>query len=201
MNRFFESSYLTWEITARENLKFIREAFEHLDYLEENEINTWKHTETSDYYFKQRPVGGERPFPLSNLNIPDTELISALSAYGLRSEEKNVFVEDGDTEAYRQQIHSAGCYSNASYAIFFSLENNIVKYTWFNYEDRISLESDRLAVGNLLHYLGEKYSFVLIDWYDKLVIDLSDKDATIKYLDDTAANNDAFFQSIKDNKE
>ena len=200
MNRFFETSFLTWEITSGKNLRFVEDTFEHLNYLEDNERDTWKHTETSDYYFQQRPIGGERPFSLLNLNISTAEFISILSDYGLASEEKIVFVEDNGMEQHREQIQNTGCFSNSSYAIFFSSENNIVKFIWLDYEDRISLEHDRLAIGNLLTYFGENYSFVLIDWYDKLVIDLSNKEATIQYLNDTADDNEAFFQRIKDNK-
>ena len=189
MNQYFESCYLTWEITSKENLKFILGTFAHLDYLEENEVNTWKYSETSDYYFQQRPIGGHRPYSISGLNIPNTELISILLNYGLIPGENNSFVADQSMDKYRQQIQNANCFSNSSYAIFFSSENNIVEYIWFNYEDHLSLEKDRFDISQLLNHLGDKYSFVLIDWYDKVIIDLLNIESIRKYLDDTAAAN------------
>lgn len=189
MNRYFESSYLTWEITSNKNLRFILDAFGHIDYLEENERNTWKHTETSDYYFEQRPIGGDRPFSILDLHILNTGFISDLLSHGLVSEEENLFVEDGQMEKYRQHIRNAGCFSNSSYAIFFSSKDHLVKDIWFNYEDHLSLESDRLAISGLLNHLGEKYSFVLIDWYEKMVVDLSNKETILRYLNDMTGKN------------
>lgn len=200
MNRFFESSYLTWEIIPAGNLKFITDTFDRLKYLEDNEVNTWKHTETSDYFFQQRPIGQERPFPLAYLNISANELTAIFLEHGLVVEENIIFVEDIEMRKYSRQIQNANCFSNLSYAVFFNSENNTVKYIWFDYDDRLSEESDRLNTGKLLNLLGGKYSFILVDWYEKLVIDLSDKKAVIKYLDDTAESNKLFFQKISGNK-
>lgn len=190
MNSFYESSYLTWELTSNKNLKFISDTFQHLEYLQENDRNTWKNAETSDYFFQQRPIGGDRPFLVLDLNISTTEFISILLRHNLVSEEEKIFVHDQQMEEYHEQIHKASCFSNPSYAIFFSSENNIVTHIWFDYEDDFSIENDRLAISRLLNELGEKYSFVLIDWYDKQVIDLSNQEMIIQYLNDTADQND-----------
>jgi hypothetical protein len=188
MNTYFESSYLTWELTPTKNREFILDRFKHLEYLEENEVNTWKHSETSDYYFQQRPIGGDWPFPVSDLNISITEFISILLSHGLASTEKNTWTEDQHMDEYRQHIQHAACFSNSSYAIFFSSENNLVKYIWFDYDDHASIESDRLVITQLLNHLGESYSLTFIDWYEKRVIDLTSKETIIQYLDDTTGN-------------
>lgn len=186
MNNYYESSYLTWELTSNKNLEFITAVFEHLEYLEENEVNTWKHAETSDYYFQQRPIGGDRPFPILDATLLATDLQAILSSHGLAPEGEIVFVKDQQMDNYRHQIQEASCFSNASYAIFFSSENNIVKRIWFDYDEGHSVESNRLAMAGLLHHLGEKYALVLVDWYEKRAIDLSNKEATLQYLKDTS---------------
>lgn len=182
MNSYFESSYLTWELTPIKNLEFIVDAFKQLEYLEENEVNTWKHRETSDYYFQQRPIGGDRPFPVSELNISTTEFTSILLSHGLASTEKKTWVEDQNMDEYRHHIQHAACFSNSSYTIFFRSEKGIVTYIWFDYDDHESIKSDRFDISQLLNTLGESYSLTLIDWYEKRVIDLSNKEMIIQYL-------------------
>jgi hypothetical protein len=188
MKKYFESSYLTFELTSNKNLKFVMERFEHIHYLEENDVYTFKNHETSDYYFQQRPIGGERPFPVMNLKILDKDLISILLSHDLVSKKVNDFVEDQNMDEYRSQIQNAICYYNSSYSIFFSLEYNIVKYIWFDYDDNLSIESDRLAILKLLSYLAEKYALILIDWYEKKIVDIKKKEIILQYLNNTAGN-------------
>jgi hypothetical protein len=188
MNKYFESSYLAFEITSSKNLDFVLEVFEHLRYLEENDNNTWKHRDTSGYYFNQRPIGGDRPFSILNLHILNTDLTTTLLNHGTVSGETNVFIEDQSMDEYRQHIESASCFCNSSYAIFFNSENNIVKYIWLDYNEDLSIENDISAISKLLNQLGEKYSLILIDWYKKIIIDLSVKENTLQYLIDTAGN-------------
>lgn len=190
MKNYFESSYLAYELTSCENSEFISGVFEHLEYLEENDTNTWKNADTSDYFFNQRPIGGGRPFSISDLNISKTDLISILLNHDLVSEENIDFIDDQQMEEYQQQMRDANCFSNSSYAIFFSAANNVVEYIWLDYEEDFSMESDRLAICQLLNYLGEKYSLCLIDWYSKKVIDLSSKEMVTQYLNDIAGNRD-----------
>lgn len=182
MNKFFESNYLIFGITTKKNRQLILDALEHLKYLEENDNNTWKYRDTSDYYFTQRPIGGDRSFSILNLNISNSELTEAFLNHGLVYRENNIYVEDQRMDDYRQNIEDASCFGNSSYAIFFSSENGIVKYIWLDYDDDLSNENDRFAISQLLNYLGEKYSFILIDWYEKLIVDLSIKEIIIQYL-------------------
>ena len=187
MNRFFESSYLSWEILPAANADFIKETFSHLIYLEENERDTWKYADTVDYYFNQRPVGGERPTPLSGMLITYEAFKNDLSRYGLVSTTPTEFVPDHSLDPYRILIRTAGCYSNDSYALFFDIQYGILQQLWFDYEDHISLEDDRQQMIDLLYTLGNRYSLVLVDWYEKRIIDLRDKDIILKYLQDVAA--------------
>lgn len=189
MNRYFESSYLTMEIIPGKNLEFISGEFSHLEYLEEDEGNAWKHADTSHYYFVQRPIGGARPFPILDLNILNAELQSILLSHGLSREQNGLpYVADQFMDPYRQEIQDADRFSNESYAILFSSENNIVKHIWLDHDDYLSTESDRNAIGRLLNCLGEKYSFILIDWYEKHIVDLSNKETILQFLNDTANN-------------
>ncbi len=188
MNKYFESSYLAFEITSSKNLGFVLEAFEQLRYLEENDNNTWKYRDTSDYYFNQRPIGGDRPFSILNVPILYTDLTATLLNHGIVPGETNVFVGDQHMDKYRQHIENASCFSNSSYAIFFHSENDIVKYMWLDYNEDLSIENDRFAISKLLNHLGEKYALILIDWYKKIIIDLSVKENTMQYLIDTAGN-------------
>ncbi|UUC44818.1 hypothetical protein [Flavobacterium cerinum] len=183
MDYYFESSYLTQEITSGKNRDFVLDVFDHLNDLEENDINTWKHSETSDYYFQQRPIGGNRPFSILDLNITNTDLKEFLLNQGLIPSEKKEFVEDQQMDDYRQNIGNADCFSNTSYAVFFSSVNDSVDYIWFDYKDDFSTESDRLAVSAILNELGQKYAFILIDWYERNIIDLSDQKRINQYLD------------------
>lgn len=182
MDYYFESSYLTQEITSGKNRDFVLEVFNHLNDLEENDINTWKHSETSDYYFQQRPIGGNRPFPVSDLNLTNEDLKAILLSHGFVAEENKAFTEDQQMDQYRENIRNANCFSNASFAVFFSSVDNRVDDIWLDYKEDYSNEGDRLALVKLLHHLGQKYAFILIDWYGKNVLDISDKVMINQYL-------------------
>lgn len=182
MDHYFESSYLTWEITSVANLEFITATFKHLTDLEDNEVNTWKHTETSDYFFQQRPIGGSRPFPVSALHISIADFVATLIQFGLGSEEKNAFVTDQQMDQYRQNIQGALCFSNASYAIFCCPKKDIVDSIWLDYDDHLALENDTASIAQLLYQLGKKYSLILVDWYEKSTVDLSDQAEILYYL-------------------
>ncbi len=187
MDSYYESSYLTWEIVSKSNLKFLQQTVDHLKHLEENDINTWKYADTSDYYFNKRPIGGKRPFPTTSLNITADEATSILLRHGLVQDSKRKFVNDPGMEDYRDEMQESVSFSNQSYAVFYTSENGIVKHIWLDSEDYISVPEDRKAISALLHYLGEKYELILIDWYREYIIDLSDKEKIIQILNDIAA--------------
>lgn len=182
MDHHFESSYLTWEITSGANLEFITTTFKHITDLENDEVNTWKHTETSAYFFQQRPIGGSRPVPVSTLNISVADFAATLIHFGLVSEEKKAFVTDRQMDQYRQTIQSALCFSNRSYAIFCSPENDIVNCIWLDYDDHLAVENDTASIAHLLYHLGKNHSLILVDWYQKSTLDLSDQESIHDYL-------------------
>jgi hypothetical protein len=188
MFRSFESSYLAIELTSSKNAAFISDALEHLKYLEENEVNTWKNSETSWYYLNQLPVGGERPFPVLSLRIPTTQLAATLIGHAFAYQKVEDHVEDQQMDDYRFEIHQASCYWNASYALFFTSMDQVVKHIWLVMNEDTSAESDRRAIADVLHYLGEKYALLLVDWYKPAVVDLSNKATLERYLLDDASN-------------
>jgi hypothetical protein len=182
MQRFFESNYLVFEITSNENTQFILDSIRELRYLEDNENNTWKHAETGGYYFDQRPIGGERPFPLVDRHISVAETSDLLVSVGLGQTNVEHLIHDGSVEAYRTTIHGATCYSNSSYAVFFTSVNNRVERLWLDMNDDASHERDRIAVANFLNHVGAKYALILVDWYKTSIVDLSSKAAIEAYM-------------------
>jgi hypothetical protein len=184
MNRYFESSYLVTEILPKDNIDFIQKEIAHLKYLLKNDVNTWKHSETSDYYFNQRPIGDIRPFPFRGLNILTEDLKLILSKFNLILDGSREFVPDQSMEDYIPIIHQSTSYSSESFAIFYRSDNEYVTDLWFDYNDSLCVKDEKLVICDLLHFIGQKHSLILVNWYKEYIFDLSDKAQIWQFLNE-----------------
>lgn len=179
--KFFEATFLCHELTHAKNIDFIKQAIDHLEGLEEEEIYSWEMIPDSEKYFRSRPIGGERPFPTSSLAIDTGGFIKELSTFNFRQNDQAEFVTDVVFKDYRNIIKNAACLSDLCYAIFLYSRNKRIEYLWFDKVEDATDESKH-NTSKMLYHLGNSFEMVLVDWYEKEIINLNSLEEIEKFL-------------------
>ncbi|HRB70953.1 MAG TPA: hypothetical protein PK776_03805 [Flavobacterium sp.] len=180
---FYEDSFLCYEFTSVSNVPFINAAFSHLSALEDDECNSWESIPESQQYFNTRPIGGNRPVPTSDLAITVSDLTTKLINYGFIPCDQPDFVKNSAFQSYRNSIQKARCFVYHNWAVFFYAENDTITLLWFDsFDSDTEIATDNSGITDLLYAIGVNYKMVLIDWYKKQIIDVTQKDIIADYL-------------------
>lgn len=182
MIRIFEDQFLALEFTAIGNREFVAQCIVELTDLEEDEGNSWEMIPESVRYFRERPIGGERPMAITNLKIKTADFIGALSQYGFRQNSEIEFVGDIDFLIYRPTIRAAHCYVYHRCAIFVYSEGTYLQELWLYdlYPAAMSAANESNVI-DCLHFIGTHFPILLVDWYEKMIVDLSRKEEVNTY--------------------
>ncbi len=180
---FYEDSFLCYEFTSINNVRFINEAFTLLTALEDDERNSWEMVPESEQYFTTRPIGGNRPVPAFDLAITITDLTTKLINHGFIPLAQPDFVKNSPFKPYRNLIQKASCFTYHNFAIFLYAENDCITYLWFDsFDAEIEMTTDNSGIIDFLYAIGIDLQMVLVDWYEKRIIDLTQKDVIADYL-------------------
>ncbi|MEO4004954.1 hypothetical protein [Flavobacterium sp. CAU 1735] len=180
---FHEDSFLCYEFTSVNNVRFINEAFTLLTALEDEERNSWEMVPESEQYFTTRPIGGNRPVPTFDLAIMISDLTTKLISHGFIPLAEPDFVKNSTFRSYRSIIQNASCFVYHNFAIFLYAENDRITYLWFDsFASEIEMTTDNSGIINFLYAIGVDLQMVLVDWYEKRIIDLTQKDVIADYL-------------------
>ncbi|WP_347065394.1 hypothetical protein [Flavobacterium sp. WV_118_3] len=180
---FYEDSFLCYEFTPINNVHFINEAFTLLTELEDDERNSWESIPESQQYFNTRPIGGNRPVPTSDLAITVSDMTTKLINYGFIPYAEPDFVKNSTFKSYRNTIQNAHCFMYHNFAIFLYAETTTITYLWFDsFDAEIATTPDNSGMIDFLYAIGVELQLVLVDWYKKRIIDLTQKEVVADYL-------------------
>jgi|GEM_PF-1183620 len=180
---FYEDSFLCYEFTSVNNILFINEVFSQLAALEDNERNSWEMVPESEQYFTTRPIGGNRPVPTSDLAITVSDMTTKLINHGFIPLAEPDFVKSSTFKSYRNTIQNANCFVYRNFTIFLYAETTMITYLWFDsFDADITTTTDNSGMIDFLYAIGIDLQLVLVDWYEKRIIDLTQKDVVADYL-------------------
>jgi len=180
---FYEDSFLCYEFTSVNNVSFINEAFTLLTALEDDERNSWESIPESQRYFTSRPIGGSRPVLTSDLGITESDVTEKLINYGFTPYAEPDFVKTSTFQSYREIIQNASCFVYRNFAIFLYAEKERLTYLWFDsFDADTEMTADNSGVIDFLYTTGIDQQMVLVDWYEKRIVDLTEKEAVSDYL-------------------
>ncbi|MPT35199.1 MAG: hypothetical protein E2604_08930 [Flavobacterium sp.] len=181
---FYEDSFLCYEFTSVSNVPFINAAFSHLSALEDDERNSWESIPESQQYFTTRPIGGNRPVPTSDLAITVSDLTTKLINHGFIPCDQPDFVKNSAFQSYRNSIQKARCFVYHNWAVFFYAENDTITLLWFDsFDSDTEIATDNSGLIDLLYAIGADMQMVLVDWYKKQIIDVTQKEVVAGYLE------------------
>ncbi len=165
---FHEDDYCMVELTPIENLKWLKQEMEEADEFSEKHFvgNGW----TSMYVVK------ERAFKLLSRDIDPGKLIEIIDKTGFP---RAPAVTTGYGSTAREDCPNTFGFGKNYSVIYFNTRQNKVDRIWFT--NLFSMEKEKIV--DLLYEIGKEWNLILIDWFQRTVINLADKEAIIKYYD------------------
>jgi hypothetical protein len=164
---YHEDDYCQVEISPKENLLFVLKESEKINELSEKSSDDSGYTNI--YVRSNNRVG------LRERRINSIELERIIAATGL---DKAAKVTTGYGQTFRKTLKDTVGFGMNYSAIYFDFEDHIVNHIWMT--NHFNIEREKLV--QCLHQIGQKWDVLLIDWNQKVPIDLSNKSAIENYL-------------------
>lgn len=158
----------TIEFLPRENYLRLRQQLTELD---EHAQKHWDGAGYTDVY-----VVENAEMSLQERNIPVSELDALLSKLGLR---RHTDVSTG-IRAGEFELKNVVGFGENFWGILYAFEDDVVKRLYIaNYLDT----EDDEAAAEVLHSIGTKWDLLLVDWERGEMIDLTNKEQILAYLE------------------
>ena len=164
---YHEDDYCQVELSPKENLPLFQKESEEITDLAGKSFDGYGYT---DIY-----VRNDNRVELRERKINPGELEQIISEMGLNKATK---VVTGYGETYRQALKDTVGFGGNYSAVYFDFRGNVVNHIWFT--DPFGIETQRLT--QCLLDIGERWSLLLMDWNQTLLVDLSKKNEIEKYL-------------------
>lgn len=169
--------FLETEIMVSKNKQFVLKEFQKFLNIKKGKRENWE--QIANRHFTQRPVG-DKPNTTKDLHIIATEFTQLLYDNGLYTFE-NIEIDDYKGKQYLKKMGNYNGFGIDDFAIFFTTEDNLVKYIWV---DLLEFESHNIPkICSTLKAIGDTYQMIMVDWALKILVDLTDYDQILEYVD------------------